>query len=468
MALGVHRLTSNRADYYLSDLARELPVPLAPGQGRGVWVGHTAEGLGLQGSMDPSQFRSVLDGRHPETGRSMRSGRATVLGLDLTFTAPKSVSVMFALGGGPVARHVMEAHGNAVGAAVGYLERHGVSATRGAGVTRQIVPTTGMVAGSFTHGVNRNLDPHLHSHVVMANLVHGTDGYWSACDGRGISAHRQAAGAMYDAQLRAALAAHLGVRWTQSPHGRAEIVGVSPLLLGEFSSRSADIRRHMNEMGTHSSRGNRVAWAVTRPAKGAGSSFGELAVDWERRGLAHGIHRSELGAALGHPSPTQPSFHEHHFASALSVTPHGGAHRRDVVAAFGGAARDGIGAAALERVTDWWVAPSVHQVGVDESLHQRRAVVPSGHLLRALGPRPVDLTDHAVWREAACAIDAYRQRWGVTHSAAPLGVDDAGGELSTFTTTRLIDHLRTANQVETARARLGQREPLVMELDRSR
>ena len=208
----------------------------------------------------------------------MRSERATVLGFDLTFSAPKSVSVVFALGGEEAARHVVTAHREGVQGALRYIESHALSAQRGSGEQREIVPTTGLVAGSFTHGVNRNLDPHLHTHVVMANMVHGADGRWSACDHRGLSAHRVAASAVYESHLRVELTSRLGIRWVEAPGLRAEVDGVSPLLLGEFSSRSADIRRHMAEYGAHSARGARVAWAATRPDKRAGLDFHDAVV----------------------------------------------------------------------------------------------------------------------------------------------------------------------------------------------
>ena len=97
--------------------------------------------------------------------------------------------------------------------ALRYLEQHGVTATRRSRLESAVVPTTGVIAGQFTHAVSRNGDPHLHTHVVMANLVHGVDGRWGACDGRGIAAHRAAASEVYGAHLRAGLTAALGVRW---------------------------------------------------------------------------------------------------------------------------------------------------------------------------------------------------------------------------------------------------------------
>jgi conjugative relaxase-like TrwC/TraI family protein len=258
--LGVHRLTAKGADYYLSDLDREIPLSMARADGRAVWCGRASESLGLQGPVTPVEFRAVLDGRLPTTGQNVRSGRATVLGFDLTFSAPKSVSVLFALGGEEVAHHVLASHVEAVHGALSYVESRALSARRGSGEWREVVPTTGLLAGTFTHGVSRNLDPHLHTHVVAANLVHGIDGRWSACDQRGLSAHRNAASALYDAHLRAELSARTGVHWAQTPGLQAEIKGISPLLVGEFSSRSADIRRHMSTWGSHSARGAHVAW----------------------------------------------------------------------------------------------------------------------------------------------------------------------------------------------------------------
>ena len=227
--LGIHRLTSAGADYYLADLAQELPLPGRLDDGPAHWIGHAAAGLGLRGTPDPTALDAVLDGRHPASGHRLRSDRATVRGFDLTFSAPKSVSVVFALAGEDVARHVVAAHRESVRGALAYVEAHGLSAQRGSGEERHVVPTTGLVAASFTHGVNRNLDPHLHTHVVMANMVHGADSRWSACDHRGLSAHRGATSAIYEAHLRGELTTRLGLRWVEEPRLGAEVAGVSLL-----------------------------------------------------------------------------------------------------------------------------------------------------------------------------------------------------------------------------------------------
>jgi conjugative relaxase-like TrwC/TraI family protein len=467
MVLGLHRIATSGADYYLADLARELPLPTTGWSGGGEWCGRAAAGLGLVGTLDPEGFRAVLEGRHPVSDRRLRSDRAVVGGYDLTFSAPKSVSVLFGLGGADRAHQVLAAHHDAVNGALTYMEGHGLSARRGSGERREVVATSGLVAGSFTHGVNRNLDPHLHSHVVVANLVHGEDGRWSACDQRGLWAHAPAAGAVYASHLRAQLSLQLGVSWSERPDLRTEVAGISPHLLGEFSTRSADIRRHMAEWGSHSGRGSRVAWAVTRAPKAADVSFRELTADWERRARAVGVPGVDLEPLVARGGVmARPTLHEHQFRAALSRTADRAVRRRDLVAGFGAAAVEGAPAPTLERLTDLWLSPNP-EVGVAEAAHAPRRLVPGDHLIAALGPRPVDVKGHQVWQAGAHAIEAYRRQWGLTRSADALG---AGPDchLSAFSATRLADHARTVRTVALTRERLGWRRPQALELDRGR
>jgi len=303
-------------------------------------------------------------------------------------------------------------------------------------------------------------------------MVHGLDGRWSACDHRGLSAHRAAASAVYESHLRARLSVHLGLRFLEAPGLRAQVAGVSPLLLGEFSSRAADIRRYMAEQGAHSARGARVAWAATRPDKRSGLDFAELSSQWQRRARSFGDPRAEMAAVLA-PRPARPpaqTVHEHRFGAMLSFAPDGAARRRDVVAAFATAAVDGAEEHGLEQLARLWT-PALSdraQVGVAEDRRTLRSVVPGGHLLATLGPRPLDPVDHEVWREAARAIDDYRGRWGVAGAADALGGDALPSGISSLPTDRLVDHLQTARHIEVACRRLGWRAARTHEMDRGR
>jgi conjugative relaxase-like TrwC/TraI family protein len=392
----------------------------------------------------------------------MGSGRTQIAAIDLTFAAPKSASVLFALGGEDAARRIVAAHADAVAGALSYLEGRAVAAPRRGGTERSALPSSGMVAGLFTHAVNRNHDPHLHSHVVMANLVHGTDGIWSACDGRALFAHRAAASSVYDAHLRHGLTAALAVRWTGGPGRAPEIEGVPPVLVGAFSTRAAEIRRRMVEVGSRSSRGARIAWAATRPAKEVTPGFEALVTAWWRRAGHLGFRPRDL-AGVGRARSGRGSLDEHAFASVVFSTPHGGVHRRDVVTAFAEAALDGASARSVERLVGLWVQdPGC--VGVAEPLHRRSEVVPGGHLLRTLGPRPLDVDEHAVWYGAAHAIEGYRRRWGLTGARDPFGLGDPPRSPAELGADRLADHVRTCEHVDAARVRLGRQQPPVFDL----
>ncbi|HVA07818.1 MAG TPA: MobF family relaxase [Acidimicrobiales bacterium] len=458
--LGVHRLAAGGIGYYLADLTDDLPLPRGGAAG---WIGRSAANMGLDGPVDPRSLDALLHGQHPRTGHALRSPRASVHGLDLTFTVPKSISVLFALGGDGVAHHVLDAQRAGVLGAITYLEEHALGAPRGSGDDRRILPTTGAVGAAFTHYVSRNHDPHVHTHVVMANLVQGVDGRWGACDGRGVWAHRQAASAVYDAGVRAELSRRLGIGWTATHGAPVEVDGVSPHLLGEFSSRGADVRRHMAQWGARSARGARVAWAATRPDKPRAEEFAALTAQWVRRASSLGLEGPVRGSIPRAGAPREQVVDEHRFLSTLSGAPDGAARRRDLVASFGVAAVDGATADTLARVTDLWIPPHpAHDVGVAERVHPLASLVPGSHLLRELGPRPLDPVAHAIWREAAKGIEDYRTRWRVS----PESFSSARG--STLPVHQLIDRLETDHRVREARLQLGWRAPPVLEMDRGR
>jgi conjugative relaxase-like TrwC/TraI family protein len=98
-----------------------------------------------------------------------------------------------------------------------------------------------LVGAAFVHRTSRNGDPQLHTHVLAANAVLGEDGRWSAPDARGLHAHARTAGFVYQASLRAGLVESLGVAFGPVHRGAAEIEGVDPAALRQFSTRRAEI-----------------------------------------------------------------------------------------------------------------------------------------------------------------------------------------------------------------------------------
>jgi len=119
------------------------------------------------------------------SGKAVAVGRLP--GFDLTFSAPKSVTLLFALGDARVAGAARAAHEAAVVEALAYLEETAVRVRRGKdGVT--VLPGEGMMAAGFRHRSSRAADPQLHTHVLVMNMAKGPDGRWSALDGTALYA----------------------------------------------------------------------------------------------------------------------------------------------------------------------------------------------------------------------------------------------------------------------------------------
>lgn len=181
------------------------------GEAPGAWTGGGAQLLGLVGRVDDETFASVLAGAAPN-GSEVRlreaQGKHDVAGFDLTFSAPKSVSVLLGLSDSGTAGVVRDAHDQAVAAALGYLEREATFARRGKG-GRRFVRGDGLVVARFRHRTSRAGDPQLHTHAVVANTTRA-EGRWSTLDSRSIYRHAKTAGYLYHAALRDQLTQELG------------------------------------------------------------------------------------------------------------------------------------------------------------------------------------------------------------------------------------------------------------------
>ncbi len=217
---------------------------LGVGEAPGRWYGRGVVQLGLDvgGHVREWQLEATF-GRalHPvgrfQLGRGWRSDGVT--GYDLCFSAPKSVSTLWALGGGDVAALVTAAHAAAVRAGLDYLDTHAAFSRVGRdGLTQ--VDTEGFAAAVFDHRTSRAGDPQLHTHALVLNKLACADGGWRTVDGHEVYAHKKSAGAIYQAALRAELTRRLGVGWTEvSKDGQAEIAGVPTGLMTRWSARTA-------------------------------------------------------------------------------------------------------------------------------------------------------------------------------------------------------------------------------------
>ncbi len=231
--------------YYVDRLPRYY---LDANEPRGRWLGDAALELGLAGEVDDEDFLAIMDGCDPNRpGRNL--GRAygdeSVRGFDVTCSAPKSVSVLFALGDDEIRQRVLLSHDRAVEALVGWIERHAHTRYRIGGEVA-VVDAEGVIVALFRQHTSRALDPQIHTHVVIPNRVKSPDGRWLALDARLIKRDQRTLSALYHAALRAELTLHLGVRWRTPDNGIAEMADIPDVVLTEYSSRTNDIRHRID------------------------------------------------------------------------------------------------------------------------------------------------------------------------------------------------------------------------------
>jgi conjugative relaxase-like TrwC/TraI family protein len=307
--LSIGKMVARSEDYYLRTVAagREEYYTGA-GESPGYWLGEGSRLLGLSGEVVPCDLRAVLAGISPSGEVLTAPGVAAakrVAGFDLTFSAPKSVSLLYGLSDKGTAGTVRAVHADAIAQALRYLERHALHVRRDHGGLRHL-SAQDLVAAAFVHRTSRAGDPQLHTHVLVANATLGDDGVWSAPDARLLYVHARTAGALYQSALRAGLGQALGVGFGPVTRGLAELKGVSRSVLRAFSTRRREIEEVMGESGDHSRRAAENAVLATRAPKALDAALSGVGLRqrWLERAVGLGLdvtgdRRGPLGPSLG-------------------------------------------------------------------------------------------------------------------------------------------------------------------------
>jgi conjugative relaxase-like TrwC/TraI family protein len=295
----------NAGVYYTEQLPSYY---LDAGEPRGVWFGDAAVSLGLRGVVDDAAFVNVIAGLDP-TGSFVlgrHHGEESVRGFDVTFSAPKSVSVLWGLGDETTRAQVVTAHDAAVAAAMGWIERHATTRLRIDGQVC-VVDADGITAALYRQHTSRSGDPQLHTHAVIANRVLAPDGRSLALDARYLKFDQRTVSAIYHAGLEAELTQRLGVRWDAPVHGIAELVDVPPGLRAEFSLRSLDVDERLTvKLARFAAslaraptprerwRLEREAVVDSRPPKPDAKSAWEMHREWAAISRSAGVEPREL------------------------------------------------------------------------------------------------------------------------------------------------------------------------------
>ena len=240
--------------------------------------------------------RWLDDGIAPNGASGRAFAKESVHGFDLTFAAPKSVSLLRALTDDIGEKTMAVAHQKGIDAAMTYLHEH-------AGYTRVHNPLTankdlqrlpGLVGIAYQHETSRCGDPHLHTHVIVPNRQPRADGTLVSIDSKSLHHEAKAAGVIYQAVVRHELHAAIGAEWkaVDEHSGMAEIAGVTKQSIKEWSQRSTLLREWARDNlivvdGEPTAQQLAAAQKATRPAKPESKAWAELTAEWraDARGL---------------------------------------------------------------------------------------------------------------------------------------------------------------------------------------
>ena len=290
-----------RDDYYSRD-----------GEPPGRWAGRGAERLSLAGPVTHAEFDAALQGVDPKTGERLAQlggrGREHSAGWDMTFSAPKSVSVLWALSEGHGREAIEQAHRSAVLAATAHLEATAGWARRGrGGATRE--RTAGLMMAQFDHHTSRESDPQLHTHAFIFNLAPRRDGSWGAIVSRDLYRAQKQVGATY----RRVLASELERQGIQleRQNDTFRVAAIPRDVERAFSKRRQAIEEAARVHGYSTPKGMELATLRTRRPKRDGR-LGELIKHWQAEAKALGFelgqsrqHVQTMVASSGRPGPTR-------------------------------------------------------------------------------------------------------------------------------------------------------------------
>lgn len=293
--LSIGGMASGQESYYVQ-LARE-DYFLAGGEPPGSWAGGGVSRLGLSGKVRSAELRKLFAGYHPRVptlklvqnaGKSNRQP-----GWDLTFSASKSVSVLWSQATPQVARAIQDSQAAAVKAAIEYIENNFAFSRCGKGGVES-TPVE-LVVALFEHSTSRAHDPNLHTHCLVMNCGIDAAGHSRSLVSKTLYQAKMLAGAYYRCQLAYELQSRLNVTLERTADERGklqdwfEIKEVPSTLRTHFSKRRAEIVAKLEELGLESASDAAVAALTTRRAKSAVPSRSELFARWRSEAVELGI-----------------------------------------------------------------------------------------------------------------------------------------------------------------------------------
>lgn len=291
-------------------------------ESEGVWWGKGAETMGLTGKVDSEVFKELLDGHLPTgeqlgTVREKGGEKEHRPGWDLTFSAPKSVSVMSLVGGD---ERLMDAHNEAVRETMSWIESNIAAHRKRGWLGINVEQSDNLTAAMFQHSTSRDKDPQLHTHVVVLNANQDDEGKWRSLYSQPIYDHKMAAGNIYRAALAEKVQA-LGYEIEKtSRDGQFELAVVPDRVNKDMSQRSEAIREVMEERGLEGPYAASQAALMTRRGK-TSAVMEDLIQDWQGRTAQLGFQPEKAvdqARQRGDVTPTTPHSVDRSVTDAVS------------------------------------------------------------------------------------------------------------------------------------------------------
>lgn len=351
---------ASREDYYLD------------GESPGRWIGSGCPALGLSGDVTREQLSAAFTGVDYRTGERLVQGDPEKHrhGYDVTLSVPKSVSAAWALGDDRIRGIIEDAKARAVQRTVKYMEANAAYGRRGAGSsTHEKLP--GLVVGAFDHHTSRAGDPQLHTHLFVANVAQREDGTTGTIEGKYLLEHMRAGGAMYRAELAAALR-EAGVQ-VERDGDSFRIAGIPNELCATYSKRAHAIDKALAAAGLETSQspdGERIK-LLTRPAKDRSEDLNERREHWQQEAAELGVTPEQINSlfSVEREPPAQAPEIEIDEIRALLTQQQSAFTERDIIRriAEAGVGVGGMDADAVESTARWLLDsdPEFIRLGVD-------------------------------------------------------------------------------------------------------
>ena len=233
----------------------------------------------------------MLRGELPGGIQVGNAGQAHRPGTDLTFSLPKSWSLLALVGGD---QRIIDAYREAVIETLRWAEKNAAQTRMGSQAGYGKVATDNLTIGLFQHDTNRNQEPNLHFHAVVANVTQGSDGKWRALRNDKLWSFNTLLNSMTMARFRLAVEKMGYEAGPVGKHGNFEAAGIAREQVMAFSTRREEVLAAVRQLGENTPKTRDIAVLDTRKSKAPVRDWGGLLDAWRQRAREVGIDLSGL------------------------------------------------------------------------------------------------------------------------------------------------------------------------------